>query len=534
MTNLLNRQFKYWQILLCIFLFAEFTFHRYTHHSWLFLIEFMIGLSFLLFSKESIFLPSKKILYFLLFSFLITALQAILNGSHLLEERWILRYMNLLVFFFGFQFFSEEENLISIRWPFITFILLVSGLSLLQYIFILDIASIDSIGVFASRFWNISFYAQAMSLSLPFISYFKSKTDSKNFSNVASISTLFILITVLASQSRASLAGIALFLLLEFWNPRGFNRKNLFYILLSATLIYFSIQTFKSDINSDIARMKKSSMTYRLNVLKKSIQMASDYPTGVGSSNFTYQLFLYFDKNPVSWQPFELYKTPHNEPLQVLVEDGWGVFAIYAFTLLIALFFTIKNIFNREDYSLFSRFFICLIPEIFLQFPFDMYFPVFLFAISFPLFLGEKNRVELHWSKLKSSLLVLCSLLLLFTYWIRERKILPKEYALTYCSIFHDNFDICKPYFQEFYLENNLSSANEIIRPLLKYQPYNFSALSLDYSLGVEPKSQIAACLYYDLFNGQKKIADSSTDICVLSVDRKQKRERFEEYSTRR
>lgn len=533
MQNILNTKFTPRQILFCLFLFVEFFFHRYTHHSWIFALEFMIISSFFLFSKNKIFLPSTKIIYFLFFAFFVTVLQAILNSSNLTEERWILRYINLLVFFFGFQFFSQEENLLSIKYPLIIFIISVSGLSLIQYLFFFDVSNTQSLGSFASRFWNISFYSQAMVLTLPFISYFKTKSSSKIFLSLSNVATLFILITLLASQSRASLIGLSFFLFLELWRPLGFQRLKLFFIFLISILFYFSVSFVKSDVNTQIAKSKQSSLEYRLNTIKKSIQMTLDNPTGVGSSNFTYRLFLYFDKHPLSAQPFELYKTPHNEPLQVLTEDGWAIFLLYLTALFITLYFVLRAILKNQENSPFPRYFICLIPEIFFHFPFDMYFPVILFSLSFPIFL-KKNNIELSWSKTKSLILTFLSILILFVYWVRERKILPKEYAETYCSIFQDNFDICKLYFEDYYLENDFYKANEIIRPILKYQPYNFRALALDYSLGEEPRSQIAACLFFDLFNGEQKIPESHTSTCVLSTNLPQKNERFQEYSNRR
>ncbi len=534
MPNIVDRKMNPRHLIFCLFLIIEFIFYRYTHHSWLFLIQFATALSIMMFSKKEATLPSKKFLYFLAFSFSITAIQSLLNGSFLLEERWILRYMNLLIFFFGFQFFSKEEEFQSTGWPLTIYVFLVSGLSFFQYLFIFSASSVDSINSFASRFWNISFYAQAMTLFLPFLSFFKNMSESKAFSLLANTTLFLILVTLFGSHSRASLAGAAAFLIIEFWKPRGFERKILTSILFLALGTHSIVWMLKDGVSNDVSRMKNASMSYRASVLEKSVRMALDYPTGVGPSKFTYQLFLYYDKNPTHYFPFERYKTPHNEPLQVLTEDGWAIFAIYSASLIALIFLTSSAIIKNDSSSPFSRFFICLIPEIFLQFPFDMYFPVLLFALSFPSFLGNVNSFNFKWSKSKSITLTLISVGILFTYWIRERKIIPKEYAQIYCAIFHDNFDICRPYFKDYYEENKLEIASEIMRPILKYQPYNFSALAFDYSLGSEPRSQIAACLYFDLFNGEHKIPESPTEGCKLSENLTQKRERFEEYSDRR
>lgn len=522
-------------VLFSCFGFAELCLQRYNELTWVYLMLLGIGLSVLLFFKKTLILPNKRILYFVLFSLAVTALQSLLNGAHLVEERWILRYMTLFIVFIFYQFFTEEENLVAISWPFLGFIFLNSAWSFYQYVFLYQTDAKEAFSVFASRFWNISYYAQAISLSLPFISYFEAKNKNRYFSILADCTTLLVLITLFASQSRTSLIGLFLYILMELFKPVGFSRKKIGFLILIGFLINSSIWHLKTTNGQPNIGSKERSVSYRTNIFNASIEMAKDFPTGVGPDRFKSVLNLYYQKDkPFGWEYTDVNNSPHSEFLQVLTEDGWAISIIYCLAILFIFLTSVKSFFSPTTGSiLFPRFFICLLPQIALHFPSNLYFPVFLFALSLPQYLKPSDWIPIVSARFKIIIFILPTVLLSI-HCIRQFKIVSSEYAVSYCEVFHDGFDICKLYFLESYAANDISKANDISRPLIKYQPYFFRTIAMDYSLGIEPRSQILSCLYFDLFNGEHKIEQSITDKCPLSKSRQEKINLFSEFAEKR
>lgn len=522
-------------VLFACFGFAELFLQRYNEYTWVYLMLFGIGLSVLLFLKKTIVLPDKRVLYFLLFAFVVTALQSLLNDSHLVEGRWILRYMTLFILFISYQFFSEEENLKAIAWPFLIFVFLNSGWSFYQYVFLYQTDAKEAFSVFASRFWNISYYAQAVVLSLPFISYFKSKNTLKSFSIFADTTALLIFIALFASQARTSLISLILFIGLELLKPVGFKRKRLGLLIVFGFFINAGIWHLKTVNGQPNIGSKERSVNYRTNIFNASLEMAKDFPTGVGPDRFKSVLNLYYQKDkPFGWDYTDINNSPHSEFLQVLTEDGWAIAIIYTFSVFALLFVSIKSYCSGGATTLlFPSFFICLIPHITFHFPSNLYFPVLLFALSISQFLKPTYWSTQISNYIKSSVTAIAAVVL-SVHCIREFKIVSNQYAVPYCEIFHDSFEVCKNYFLESYAANDLTKANDISRPLIKYQPYFYRTIAMDYSLGIEPRSQILACLYYDLFNGDHKIQESTTDKCPLSESRQKKIELFSEFAEKR
>jgi hypothetical protein len=495
----------------------------------------VLVLSVFHFRKSVILFPQKKYTLIFLSIFLLTAIQALLNGSYLTEERWINRYIILLTFFVFLQFFQTQDSIGKIKWPFCVFIFSVSAYSFYQYVFIFEPGTKLALSTFSSRFWNINMYSQAMVVALPLLSFFRGRSVQKKFRLWIDLSLILIFTTLLASQSRTSMIGLGLFFTIELFRPNGFSRKTLLALFLFSCLIFSGLHTYKSQLPKAGTGItdKTQSFSYRRNVYEKSIEMAKDFPTGVGTNRFPYYLFIYFNQNKVSADYDDVYKTPHSEPLEVLTENGLGIFIVYSIFIIFVLLKSIQLVFFRKSASLFARFYICAFPEILFHFPSDMYFPVMLCAVLLGPELSQVSQLIKNKLAIKIAL-VLSSLLLLSTYAAREFYIVPQKWAKPYCHVFHDNFEMCRRYFATAYVENDFNLANDLIRPTLKYQPFNFYALALDYSLASEPRSQIAACLYYNLFNGEHQIKNSPVDKCHLVEDKNKKIEAFLEYSDRR
>jgi hypothetical protein len=263
--------------------------------------------------------------------------------------------------------------------------------------------------------------------------------------------------------------------------------------------------------------------------------MAFEKPTGVGVNNFGFNLLGQGIDRSLHLNLDEIALTPHNEALRIWAEEGIGVFIIYAGFLLFLVFFSIKNIFfDKNSDTLFFRFLLCFLPEIFLQFPSELYFPTFMFAIYSVISLSKDALPAVKNKFLVLTCLIGLSLFTTFSWIVRNEKLISTSSAPGFCSFYHDDWRMCRLYFADLYLSHQYEKANDVARPIIKYQPFNYIFLNLDYSLGQEPKSSVEACLYFNLFDRLSKIKDSDLKDCRPIKDRTVLKEMFYEFAEKR
>ncbi|MES2803202.1 MAG: O-antigen ligase family protein [Bdellovibrionota bacterium] len=504
-----------------------------TNSGWLCLSVLLLGLSlFGLWSKKPISLPSKKILIlFGIYSFLLI-LFSIINKATFFEERWSQRYVLGLAAFICFQYFSSEQKINSyLKFPLFSFLAFLTIESLYQYLTKCQYDDPLARSCYASRLWNINMLAQALALSLPFLilflKYSKNKLDS--FFNY-SIIILCTLVTLLTA-CRSAIISVLIFYVIEFIFPHSASRKKIFFAGVSSLILFFSLNSFKNNLSNSIGDDKKGSANYRLEVWRKSVAMGTENPFGIGVNNFEFGFLPYKRDSNFDNMKTEVDKSPHNEFVRILAEEGWILLIAFSCAIFSAIFLGFHSI-QKKGNDFFLRFILVLLPELFFQFPTEMFFPVFLFSVALATRPMKGRQIPFSYIKYLAVILiaVVCTSLL----YIRNVKIIPKEYSTFYCKIFPDNWKMCGEYFKEHYEDGNFDLASQTMEPVIKRQPFNYIALHFDYMLGNPINNSEIVCNYWNLFAGKDFIPESDISSCEKIKTRADLIQKFKTYAERR
>ncbi|MBX7231741.1 MAG: O-antigen ligase family protein [Bdellovibrionales bacterium] len=178
--------------------------------------------------------------------------------------------------------------------------------------------------------------AQALTLSLPvlilFLKYSKNKIDL--VFNYAFI-VLCTLVTLLTA-CRSAILSIIIFYSIEFIFPQIVSRKKLLLTGLSSLILFFSLNSFKKNLSNSVGDDKKGSASYRLEVWKKSVEMATENPLGIGVNKFEFGFLPYKMNSNFENMKTEVDKSPHNEFARILSEEGWVLILIFSCSVIIA------------------------------------------------------------------------------------------------------------------------------------------------------------------------------------------------------
>jgi len=532
LENASSRRALLFNLLFSGFFLAVTFFVHSTYGLWIAFSGLTTTLGFVFFFQKDIAIPSVKISKIFLFIFLSFALVDLMNGSHLVEWRWLLRFTLLFFTFFSMQFFSPESCLIrNFKWAFLGCLLYTAGWSFYQYIVDYDPYALLAHQVHASIFHNISHYSQAMLASLPFLVLFYKYSENKTRKLIEFLIVL-LTTTIVIGIARSTILGLIIFFGVELIYPSIIPRKKMTLLLIISVILSAGLIDVKTPGPID-QKNKQGSLSHRKVLIDKAISMSKDYPAGVGVDNYAFTSYFYLTGDKFfDTRTFEIPRSPHNEPLRILAEEGWGIFLIYCATLVAFIGLAFKNIVIEKKANIFYRFFLCMIPEVLFHFPSEMFLPSLLFGLAFAVDVPKLRIIPSP--KLKKVIAVICfaaPLFVCFSWTTRNEPLFPIKYASAFCTIYHDEWETCREYFKKAYLNKRYNEANEIVTPILKYQPYNFYFLALDYSLGVEPRSKIESCLFYNLFNGLIKIPDSDVSACAIEKDRNKVREAIMDFS---
>lgn len=523
------------QTLFGLFFIAVFFYHLISSYPWMYLNALALVLCFLHIRVTKISLPPKYGANSFCFIVFIFALTSLLNGSHFVEERWLMRYTFLFLTFIFLSVFKTDDDLHkNLKIPFTVFVGLVCGEALLQYFFLYTFDAPLSHSTHSSRFWNIVHYSEAALVSIVLISQFK---DSASGLALYFYDFLIaaLMISIFVGFSKVAILGLGIFMVIYFLKAGTLkNRLKVLCILIFCVAFSFFLNKYKNGYTTEFAQIKTNSANFRMNVWKKTIQMALDNPTGVGTNNFTFSLFSYTDDGKNSDQAQEMWYSPHSEILRIFAEEGLGCGIAYCLTLLLFSLFSLYQILIKKNFQPLCVLFLTLLPQIFFQFPSEMYLTVFIFAIFLALFINKISDKSMPLRMPVKVVLVLGMSLNLVFWIVRNNKIVPTTYSKQFCGLFHDDWLMCRKYFIEHYSAGEMQKADEVVKSIVKYQPYNLAFLALDYSLDVQPRSSMLVCMYYNLFNGQKKIPESNTDKCIIEKDKSKMRALFLEYKEKR
>ncbi len=516
-----------------IFLIYVTFFHNLSYQPWIYLSVLTSSLLPFIFFKKDILIPSNKVFYCLGGLFFLLILVDLLNGSHLTEERWLMRYTVYLFAFVCMQIFENEESIFKIAGlPIVLFLLFITLESISEYIIYFDFASQKQHSVHVSRFWNIAHYCQAMVASIPIIILFK-KYCGATYGLLIDFLMITLTISILLGISRSCTIALVIIYLIEFISPLVYSKKKIAGLLLVSFLIFYVLNEYKQGYSSSIQTQKEHSLNYRKAIWKKSIELSLDNPAGVGVNNFGFSLFGYLDNEKLSDQLTDINVSPHNEFLRILAEEGWGFFILYLIGFIFISYNGFIKIFIKKESAIFYRFFFCMMPEMLFQFPTEMYMPCFLFGLLCFTSFEKKSKVKRNKILLLTSAIIL-SIFSTASWVIRNEKIIPLNYSKTMCSIYHDDWRLCRRYFIDYLGLNKPQDASDVIRPIIKYQPFNFNNLTLDHMLGDTGRRQFISCLYINLFNGQIILGQETELQCEIEKDRAKLRNVFFEYAEQR
>ena len=125
--------------------------------------------------------------------------------------------------------------------------------------------------------------------------------------------------------------------------------------------------------------LRASSAYHRLEMWKNALTMAQDYPLGVGRGKFNFYHVLYQENTQIQPRSENLVdRTPHNEFLKYLTEEGWifvGLVFCLIFLFLRHYGWELLSLLKGNERTQFAiAFFALLLVEGMVQFPFEVAF----------------------------------------------------------------------------------------------------------------------------------------------------------------
>ena len=185
--------------------------------------------------------------------------------------------------------------------------------------------------------------------------------------------TLFIIVSLFLLKSGCRSALVGLGMGAAFYGSMRCRPPYRVYLLKAS--IVLGIGLF-----SIMLLVRPQTVHHRQEMWSNAFSMIKDYPLGIGRERFNFYHVLYQDKDQIQPRSETLVeRTPHNEILKYLVEEGWiFVGAVLIFLLLFLrthgsiLLDTLKR---QERLQLMGGLFFILSAEFFFQFPFEVAFP---------------------------------------------------------------------------------------------------------------------------------------------------------------
>ncbi len=140
----------------------------------------------------------------------------------------------------------------------------------------------------------------------------------------------------------------------------------------------------QDEAKTNFKQQKILSMNERIDLWKASISLIRKRPLGVGSGNFLFFSVPEMSKIRKTQNEISLFKSPHNEYLRILTEDGVVYFSVLVLLNLLAAYqiFLKKNLqINRNEKCFIAAWFSFLFIQMMFQFPLDNAIPFLFFLL---------------------------------------------------------------------------------------------------------------------------------------------------------
>jgi O-antigen ligase len=283
-----------------------------------------------------------------------------------------------------------------------------------------------------------------------------------------------------------------------------------FFLILLASLTcefwhFLGDYLSQKPLNYVDALGKSSSTSARSLLLQATLSLIQDHPLGVGPGQFEFALIPYFTQLYPTYHENLIARSPHNEFLRFLAEDGLPYILLCLSFLVLLLkqhWRRIKDLVLKN--ALISGYGVFLGIQSLFQFPFQNSFPFFITTIVMGYFLAEIYASDVlcltktHPMKiLKNSTLLLFILLanviLISEYLSFNYPASPFLNQIAYRLNPGNWVSALNIAYTEIDLGNN-AAANKILEEELSQRPYNFFALSLYAYHKFDQKDKATAC----------------------------------------
>ncbi len=503
----------------------------YTTIKWI-LTLLCINLSifiFLLRYKKLVFFKISPLLFYLVFIiFLMNILNSYMHNGSLMGYENIRRFMfwGSVLYFYN-RLKEKPEDFYKLKKAILISSTVFVMSALAQHLLAPENQSFLTFG-------NINLSAEFIGFALSFqfgylAQLWKNGQKSTPFNLLSALSICYLYI----ANCRSIFIGVFLMIIFSF----VFFRKNAFEIIkiiifstLFIVFLKFLISYFYPDLKSQL--MLDKTVSFRWLLYTDTLKMFFENPFGVGLGQYEFAAIPYLGNLFPELNEYLLFRSPHDEFLYYLVEDG-----IIFSALLFAIFSSFSYFYwrNIKDtfYSkpVFSYFFIIMFVQALFQFPLIEPLPYFMTTLMIGYFFASLNH-EARVISLKPELkMVLISLnvvaFLLIIIFFASNYIsynYPKDKNLNKlaCTYGSRNWIACLNVSSIALKEGDYDTAENLARKTLLWQPLNFQGLKmLGYAYLHQGNPQKACVLFkkYDgFFQNQSTLHKLINDVCYSST----------------
>ena len=386
---------------------------------------------------------------------------------------------------------------------------------------------------FSSSFGNTNMTGQFLGFSILIQLFAIPWSEQKQSIKILRLAVLFITVTYLTLlMCRSVSLGLAFCAPLLFLKN---SRRQFFTLIGTAALavalgIFLRAQPAESLQRTKQFELANDTTNQRLSMWKQSLKIVMDHPFGIGPGAYEFGAVPYAINTEMPPKEDLVYKSPHNEILRILVEDGVPFFLIMLPLWLLLILSVVKKPLTSEA-VFYLAFAILWGSETFFQFPFENSYPSFLFtvmagrALSFR---GEQHSKHTVAIKSAAALALLC--LFYLSYQIMTSKYLEAtafgnaEKNKEACETYPDNWRPCLEYAKFNIERRNWYEADRVLRMVLGHTPYNFPAIKIWGVLAARTGHIQESCeilwIYDQIFSGKSSVHDKLMPTCAEVITR--------------
>lgn len=474
--------------------------------------------------------------------FIILLVVGIFNGTHFLAERWIQRFFLASLWILFISFIHSEKTLFDFfGYPLLVFTGAILIHSLVQFLGCDPLT--DSLGrsCFSSIFYNINLLGQFLTLSFVVLAYYFNYFERRV--QVLIMTMLSLAVTViLLSYNRSAWVSLVFVVIVCLFFSNILSKRKLLTILSLSGVLFFLLSSMKTTFfQNPISFLNPTSFILnasgkvgfsqsRLSMWRETVKMAVDNPLGVSTSFFEFGFLPYKSAIDSVDLILELDRSPHNEFLRILVEEGFLFFIMMTSVILSLLIYAYKTVYVKKHINLITIITLALVPELIFQFPLDNFFPCLIIGLAVaPVVNGKTFSLPMS-VKTKFFLIILYVFTSAIVI-IRYTTFLPGLVSPHYCRLFPDNWRQCGNYFKQHYSDNQYHKARQTIVPVIKNQPFNFVALHFYAMISSEKEKEKIRCLIKNLLKNQYQALGEPRHTCTRFLTKTEMIKEFKSFA---